>query len=77
MSKCNCAAVSWLIAGIVCLILFAAIGSSVGPDGELHEPFFLLPVGTALTLIGTAGLLGCLIFAAARRAIARARQRKS
>jgi hypothetical protein len=76
MSKCNCVAVSWLIAGIICLLLFVAIGASVGPDGVLHEPFFLLPVGTVLSLLGAGGLLVCPAIAATRRAIARARQSK-
>ena len=41
---------------LTCSISFHAIGSSVGPDGVLHEPFDLIPIGYALA----AGSVGAL-----------------
>jgi len=38
-----------LLAGALgCAISFRSIGSRVGPDGVLHEPFALIPIGYAL-----------------------------
>lgn len=48
------------VAGIVCFACFAcfaASGSHVDAFGRLHEPFGLLPLGWALTLLGGTGLL--------------------
>ncbi|AIP03429.1 DUF3955 domain-containing protein [Burkholderia pseudomallei] len=45
------------VAGIVCFARFAASGSDVDAFGRLHEPFGLLPLGWALTLLGGTGLL--------------------
>lgn len=36
----------------ICLAAKAIIGSRVDQAGILHEPFFLLPVGLALVLLG-------------------------
>lgn len=40
------------ILGVVCLVAFRMIGSSVGPDGALNEPFGLIPIGYALMFLG-------------------------
>ncbi|MEB8287767.1 DUF3955 domain-containing protein [Aeromonas veronii] len=41
--------------GVCCLVAFELIGSTVGEDGTLHEPFGLIPIG--LLLLGVAMLL--------------------
>lgn len=46
-----------LLIGLACLAGFAALGSSVAPDGHLQEPFALLPLGWACTVAGALGLL--------------------
>lgn len=38
--------------GLVCLLSFRIIGSSVDPDGFLREPFGLLPIGYLLVFVG-------------------------
>lgn len=43
------------VAGFACLGLFYAIGSEVDVDGVLREPFFLVPMGWVLSIIGFAG----------------------
>ena len=46
------AAIALMLAGLGCLIAFAAIGSSVAQDGRLVEPFFLIPIAWLLALTG-------------------------
>jgi len=38
-------ATSFLAIGVLCFLLFYLIGSEIDESGDLHEPFFLLPVG--------------------------------
>jgi hypothetical protein len=40
------------IIGILFLVIFKLIGSHVSKDGILHEPFFLIPTGEFLVIIG-------------------------
>ncbi|MHA3902442.1 DUF3955 domain-containing protein [Castellaniella sp. WN] len=47
--------------GVVCLGLFALLGSSVAPDGHLQEPFALLPLGWTFILFGGLGLVISLV----------------
>jgi hypothetical protein len=54
------AAIALMLAGLGCLIAFAAIGSSVAQDGRLVEPFFLIPIAWLLLLMG--GLLAIATF---------------
>ena len=57
-----CGAVS-LVAGIACISLFISIGSTIGEDGVLHEPFPLLPIGW-LFIFG--GILSLLVYGIVR-----------
>jgi len=41
-----------LLGGIICFALFSMIGSTVDSSGILHEPFFLVPIGYLLLLLG-------------------------
>lgn len=41
-----------LILGLCCFVAFNIIGSKVAPDGTLIEPFFLIPIGWMLILVG-------------------------
>lgn len=41
-----------MLLGMLSLLGFAFLGSTVDPDGVLREPFALLPVGFALLAIG-------------------------
>ena len=50
------ASLLFLGGALTCSVSFHAIGSSVGPDGVLHEPFGLIPIGYALA----AGSIGAL-----------------
>ncbi|MCW5238685.1 DUF3955 domain-containing protein [Verminephrobacter eiseniae] len=50
-----------LLFGSACFAGFAAIGGSVAPDGQLQEPFALLPLGWLCTVLGALGLLPPLI----------------
>lgn len=43
------------LAGIACALLYSAIGSTIDEQGFLREPFFLIPIGFALTIVGAAG----------------------
>ncbi|EKF17407.1 DUF3955 domain-containing protein [Nitratireductor pacificus] len=48
-----------LAVGVFCLIAAGWIGSSVDPDGMLHEPFALIAIGAISTVLGaTCGALG-------------------
>ncbi|MCX8488883.1 MAG: DUF3955 domain-containing protein [Verrucomicrobia bacterium] len=42
-----CFSVSW-----VCWTVCVRIGSTVGPDGVLHEPFGLIPLGWLFDFVG-------------------------
>ena len=41
-----------IILGLISFVLKAIIGSTVDANGILHEPFFLLPLGYLLILLG-------------------------
>lgn len=56
-----------IIIGAIFLFVFALSPSALLPDGELVEPFFLLPVGWLLILLGSVGLVA----SAARRVLKR------
>ena len=51
MDKSFKIATVFLSVGIICLVLFELIGSKVEKDGNLNEPFFLIPVGSVMVLI--------------------------
>ncbi len=40
------------IVGALFLIVFKLVGGNVGNDGILHEPFFLIPTGEFLLVLG-------------------------
>ena len=42
----------FLLLGLACHVAFGIIGSHVAPDGNLIEPFFLLPIGYLLCALG-------------------------
>ncbi|MBE5107893.1 DUF3955 domain-containing protein [Bacillus thuringiensis] len=44
------------ILGMGCLVSFNMIGSKVAADGTLVEPFYLLPIGYLLIVIGIVSL---------------------
>ncbi|WP_238719646.1 DUF3955 domain-containing protein [Nitratireductor alexandrii] len=56
-----------LVAGLACLVAFRLIGSDVDENGILREPFFLLPIGSLLVLVGFAGLAGMAVSRLLRR----------
>ncbi|WP_246188684.1 DUF3955 domain-containing protein [Nitratireductor arenosus] len=56
-----------IIAGLACLAAFRMIGSDVDENGVLREPFFLLPIGYLLVLLGIAGLAGTFVAGWLRR----------
>ncbi len=41
-----------LLAGLASLAAFHLVGGEVGPDGVLHEPFALLPLGWLAIVLG-------------------------
>jgi len=53
--------------GLACFILFAAFESSVAPNGQLLEPFPLLPLGWLFIAIGTCGLIASIVLRIWRR----------
>jgi hypothetical protein len=53
-------AIAALLLGLACFGLFEVLGSSIAPDGRLHEPFALLPLGWALITLGIVGLCSSL-----------------
>ncbi|MFD3191919.1 DUF3955 domain-containing protein [Sedimentitalea sp. HM32M-2] len=55
------------ISGVGCALLFSAIGATVDSAGMLHEPFFLIPVGYALMLIGVVGSIFSFLLSLRRR----------
>ena len=40
------------IIGLLCLLAFNLIGSTVDAQGVLHEPFGLIPIGFLLIVLG-------------------------
>ena len=56
LDPCQWASLLLLGGALTCSVSFHAIGSSVGPDGVLHEPFALIPIGYAQA----AGSIGAL-----------------
>ena len=48
LDPCQWASLLFLGGALTCSISFHAIGSSVGPDGILREPFALIPIGYGL-----------------------------
>lgn len=47
--------------GLIALVAFQLIGSSVDADGTLREPFGLLPVGFSLLFAGAVTTLAALV----------------
>ncbi|MBB1060172.1 DUF3955 domain-containing protein [Marilutibacter spongiae] len=47
-----------VLAGVDGLVAFRLIGGQVGPDGVLHEPFALVPLGCLAIVLGAALLAG-------------------
>jgi len=43
--------------GVVCLIIYSLIGSSVAPDGTLEEPFFLILLSYLFVFVGIISVL--------------------
>ncbi|AVO37701.1 DUF3955 domain-containing protein [Pukyongiella litopenaei] len=58
------------LAGLACALLYSAIGATVDDQGILREPFFLIPLGFALTILGAAGTLTTGLIGLARGAFA-------
>lgn len=53
MNKKYLIATAPLLLGIISLMISRMVGSSVGPDGILHEPgFFLIPIGFLFLFCG-------------------------
>lgn len=46
-----------IVLGLIALIAFKLIGSSIDANGVLHEPFGLLPIGFALLVAGAVAVL--------------------
>lgn len=59
--------VCFLVAGIACALAFNWIGSEVGEDGMLHEPFPLIPIGYFLFTVGVGFALVALVRVIMRR----------
>jgi len=51
-----------LLMGATMAFAFALIGSEVGEDGVLDEPFYLVGIGMPLILLGGVMLSGVLLF---------------
>ena len=51
-----------LLSGLTMAFAFALIGSEVGEDGVLNEPFYLVGIGMPLILLGGVMLSGVLLF---------------
>ncbi len=47
-----------VLAGLASLVAFRLIGGEVGPDGVLHEPFALVPLGWLAIVLGAVLLAG-------------------
>ena len=47
-----------ILLGVICFLAKAIIGSNVATDGTLEEPFFLIPIGYLLLLLGIVSLGG-------------------
>ncbi len=43
--------------GVLCIIIYSVIGSKVGLDGILVEPFFLIPLSCLYVFSGVISLL--------------------
>ena len=53
---------AWLIVlGVICILLFKVVGSSLDAQGFLHEPFFLLPIGYAFIALGLCSMVTSLL----------------
>ena len=46
-----------IVLGVLCLIIYSMMGSSVAPDGTLAEPFFLLPLSYLFVFSGVISVL--------------------
>jgi len=46
------APIIFILIGIICLISFNVIGSEVASDGQIIEPFFLIPIGGLTLFVG-------------------------
>lgn len=46
-----------ILIGVICLVIYSIIGSSVAPDGTLEEPFFLIPLSYLFVFIGIISIL--------------------
>ncbi|GAB6461906.1 DUF3955 domain-containing protein [Bacillus luti] len=46
-----------VLLGVICLIIYASVGSTVKPDGTLEEPFFLIPVSYIFFFSGGISIL--------------------
>ncbi len=59
MKKIYLIPITLLILAMICFVSYNLIGSSVGPDGILHEPFYLIPMGLLFLFSGL--ILGTII----------------
>ena len=46
-----------IVLGVLCLVIYSMMGSSIAPDGRLVEPFFLLPLSYLFVFIGIISVL--------------------
>ncbi len=55
MRKASLFFAACILAAMSCAAAYRLIGSSIDADGFLREPFFLIPVGYMLFLVGLVG----------------------
>lgn len=53
--------------GVLCIIIYGMIGSKVGSDGTLVEPFFLIPLSYLFAFSGVISLLSVKITSMIKR----------
>lgn len=46
-----------ILLGTICMVNYFMMGSSVGPDGTLTEPFFLIPLSIIFVFSGITAFL--------------------
>lgn len=57
MGRLVSSAVLLVCAGVACLLLFRFTPARIDADGFLHEPFYLIPIGIGLVVVGAVILL--------------------
>lgn len=57
MKKICLSAFISILLGVICIVSYCIIGSTVEPDGKLTEPFFLIPISILFIFSGITMLL--------------------